>query len=107
MIAIALYIFIGLISGFITYWIGYRLCKERCIENYKNSRYRSQPTHDDVKAMVIGEDIIPIILSVIAWPVALFIIYPIIGFVIGTYKLFNWMIDRLEGRKYNDTTAKG
>lgn len=107
MIAIIVYLFVGLISGFITYWISYRIAKAELIEKADKSRYKTHPTHAEVKEEVVKDDMIPIFLSVVAWPIALFIVYPFIGVVVGSCALFNWIIDKVEGGKYSDTSTKG
>lgn len=101
MIAIIAYILLGLISGFIAYWIGYKMSKIHLEAIYLESpRYRNPPTHEEVKARVVKEDMTVIILSIILWPVVLFVIYPVIGCTIIVSRTFNWIIDKLEGGKY-------
>lgn len=104
MIAVIIYLFIGLITGFITYWISYRMSKEFLVKNHDEKTWHPKPTHELVKKKVIEEDVTPIILSILFWPVALLVIYPIIALFIGSCVIFNWMIDKIEGGKYGSTT---
>lgn len=101
MIAFIIYLIIGLITGFISFWILYRVIKDRMIKIAKDSKYRSHPTHEDVKKKVIDEQIISVIASVVFWPIVIFVIYPAAGVFIGSCKMYNWLIDRIEGRKFD------
>lgn len=96
MIEFAVYVTLGVITSFIVFWISYKACKERLSENDK---YRSV-THDAVKELVVKEDIGFIVASGFFWPIVLFGILPIYFFITGVGRGFNWMIDRIEGRKY-------
>lgn len=107
MIVAIVYILIGLISGFFTFWLLYRNTKADMIRKASENKYRTKPTHDAVKAKVVEKEILPIILSILFWPCALFVVYPLMGLTIGAYFLFNWIIDRVEGRKFDDNTTKG
>lgn len=105
MIEIILYLMVGLISGFITYWISYRLTKSKLLKE-RDSKWRVAPKHEDVKGRVLEDDMIPIILSIMFWPLALLVIYPLIIAVLGVCKTFNWIIDKIEGGKYSDSSSK-
>ena len=100
MIVAIVYLFIGLISGFLTYWLIYRYTKAKMVKTAEESNWRQKTTHEQVKREVADEEIIPIILAILFWPCALFIVYPLMGITIGSYFLFNWIIDRIEGRKF-------
>lgn len=103
MIAVIIYLFIGIITGFITYWISYRMCKDDMIKKHDGYSWRPEPTHELVKSKVLEEDVVPITLSILFWPAALLVIYPIIALFIGSCVIFNWMIDKIEGGKYGST----
>lgn len=103
MIGAIIYLFLGLITGFITFWISYRMCKDNLVKNHDDKSWHPKPTHELVKNKVLEEDILPIILSILFWPVALLIIYPIIALFMGSCVVFSWMIDKIEGGKYGPT----
>ena len=103
MIAAILYLIIGLFSGFFAYWLAYRNVKRKMIrENHEWHYTRMSLTHENVKKGVM-EHIVLVVLAVIFWPFCLFVFYPLMGIVVGSSALFNWAIDRVEGRKFDAT----
>lgn len=104
MLAVILYILIGIVSGFCVYWISYKLAKEELIQKMKNRAYSTRaPTHEEVKNKVVAEDLIPVILTIIFWPLTMLVVLPVIGLFMGGCFAFEWVIDRVEGRKYDAT----
>lgn len=107
MITAILYLLIGLISGFLTYWLIYRHTKTKMIEKASESNWRANPKHEDVKKEVEEKEFLPIVLSILLWPFVIFVVYPLMGITIGSCFMFNWIIDRIEGRKFDDNITKG